>query len=245
MLKQVNLSEGGGSSKSSESNESNESVEAAPDVEPSQDPLQAAFTETGIPPAGEETDPAGVAADPAGTAGLLPSADTTGLLPSAGTADLLPSADTTDLLPSADSGASPATLDTSALPSEDPQTFTDALQLMPVDPSPAAHGTDIPPDPAQDTVHDTEVSPQPEITATGIFMGICGTTEPEVISATTAYQGIPQDATPPFPPQINPTNSPSSTTPSLPVPVSVAMTAGPVCFTFQFREPDPPRGDSI
>ncbi|XP_035022596.2 mucin-2-like [Hippoglossus stenolepis] len=211
MSKPVNLSEGGGSSKSSESNESNESVETATHVEPSQDPLQTAFTETDIPPAGEET-------DPAGTAGLLPSAD---------------------------SGASPATLDTSALPSEDPQTFTDASQLVPGDPSQAAHGTDIPPDPAQDTVHATEVSPQPEITATGIFMGICGTTEPEVISATTAYQGFPQGATPPFPPHINPTNSPSSTTPSLLVPVSVAMTAGTVCFTLQFREPDPPRGDSI
>nr|XP_019949288.1 PREDICTED: galactose-specific cell agglutination protein gsf2-like [Paralichthys olivaceus] len=217
MSKPVYLTEGGGSSKSSESNESNESEETATHVEPSQDPLQTAFTETDIPTAAEETDPAGTAGT-AGTAGLFPSAD---------------------------SGASPATLDTSALPSEDPQTFTDVSPLVPGDPSQAAHGTDIPPDPAQDTVNDTEVSPQPEITATGIFMGIGGTTEPQVISTTTTYQGFPQGATPPFPPNITPTLQPSSATPSLVVPVSPALTAGPVCFTFQFPERDPPRGDSI
>lgn len=57
LYKQVYLSEGGDSSKSSESSECNSSEEAAANAEPSQDPLQTAFTETVIPNAIEDTAP--------------------------------------------------------------------------------------------------------------------------------------------------------------------------------------------
>ncbi|GAA6226579.1 mucin-2-like isoform X1 [Lates japonicus] len=59
MSKPVCLREGEDSSKSSESSESNSSEETASHVEPSQDPLQPALTETGVPNAIEETDPPG------------------------------------------------------------------------------------------------------------------------------------------------------------------------------------------
>ncbi|KAG7222110.1 hypothetical protein INR49_016682, partial [Caranx melampygus] len=55
--------------------------------------------------------------------------------------------DPTALLPSVDLGSSPVTLNTSALPNpEDPQasTDTDALQLVPGDPSQTALGVDTP-----------------------------------------------------------------------------------------------------
>ncbi|GLD52549.1 low-density lipoprotein receptor-related protein 2 [Lates japonicus] len=214
MSKPVCLREGEDSSKSSESSESNSSEETASHVEPSQDPLQPALTETGVPNAIEETDPP----------------------------------DTAALPPSAES----ATLNTSALPDpEDPQSSTDALQLMPDDPSQTALGVDISqdmPDPAQDsinadTVHvvpDMEVSRHPGTTETDLTIGVGGTTQLQV---TTTYQGFPQGATPPFPP----THPPVSTTPPLPIPISTALTGVPVCFTFTFEtpEPDPPRGDSI
>lgn len=150
---------------------------------------------------------------------------------------------------------SPATQDP-----EDPQTSTDALQLMPDDPSQAALGVDISQDmpdsdPAQDsingdTVHvlpDTEVSLHPGLTETEINIGTDGTNQPQV--TTNTYQGSPRGATPPFPSphSIQPTPPPFSTAPPLPIPIGTALTGVPVCFTFQFEtpEPDPPRGDSI
>ncbi|XP_074493318.1 uncharacterized protein LOC141768822 [Sebastes fasciatus] len=169
------------------------------------------------------------------------------------------------LLPSIDAGPSPATLDTSALlDTEDPQTSTDtdALQLMPDDPSQTALGIDISQDmpdsdPAQDsintdTVHvlpDAEVSLHPALTDTGTIIGGAGINQPQVTTTTTTtYQRFPQGTTPPFPPHvIKPTPPPFSTAPALPVPIGTTMTGVPVCFTFQFTtpEPDPPRGDSM
>ncbi|XP_051277370.1 coagulation factor V-like [Dicentrarchus labrax] len=141
-------------------------------------------------------------------------------------------------LPSA--GPSPAMLNTSAMP-EDPQasTDTDALQLMPDDPSQTALGVDVSQDmpnsdPAQDSINaDTEFSPH--LTETDTIIGTDGTNQPQV-TTTTTYQGFPQGATPPF-----------STAPPLPVHIGTALTGVPVCFTFQLvtPEPDPPRGDSI
>lgn len=161
--------------------------------------------------------------------------------------------DTAALLPSADSEPSPATLDTSALPDPQTSTDTDALQLLPDDPSHTAMGVDIAQDmpdsdPAinADTVHvvDTEVSLHPGFAETDTVIDIGGTNQPQVIPTT--YQGFPQGGTPSFPAHIKQTPPPFS---PLPIPIGTAqiVTGTPVCFTFQFTtpEPDPPRGDSI
>ncbi|XP_038558405.1 dentin sialophosphoprotein-like [Micropterus salmoides] len=168
--------------------------------------------------------------------------------------------DTAALLPSADTGPSPATLDTSALPDhDDPQTSSDALQLMPDDPSQTALGIDISQDmPHSDPAHDsvtadtmhvlpnTDVSLHPELTVTDITIGIGGTNQPQGTTAT--YQGFLQDATPTLPPHITKATAPPfSTAPPLPIAIDTTLTGVPVCFTFQFTTPvpDPPRGDSM
>ncbi|KAM7416092.1 hypothetical protein PAMA_018255 [Pampus argenteus] len=203
--KPVCLSEG---EESLESSEFSSSEETATHAEPSQEPLQEAFTDSV-----EEND----------------------------------LTDTAALLPSADSEPTPATLDTSTLPDpKDPQTSTDALQLMPDDPSHTALGVDIAQDmPDSDPainadiarVVETEVSLHPGLTGTDIVIDIGSTNQPQVNP--TAYQGSPEGATPPFPSHIKPTPPVFST--------SQVLTGAPVCSPFQVAMPeqDQPRGDSI
>lgn len=218
------LIEGEDSAESLESSEFNSSEETETHVEPSQDPLQPAFTEADLPNAIGETDPV----------------------------------DTVAPLPSADSGPSLTTLNTSAIPEpEDPQTSTDtdALQLMPDDPSQTAMGTGIlldMPDLAQDTItidtvhvlSDTEISLHSGRTKPDIIIGTGGATQPQV--TTTKNQGFLQGSTLPFSPHIKPTLPPFSITPPLPI-LGTSLIDVPVCFPFQFEtpEPEPPRGDSI
>lgn len=163
--------------------------------------------------------------------------------------------DPTALLPSADLGSSPVTLNTSALPNpEDPQasTDTDALQLVPGDPSQTAVGVDTPEsvadlDRVQDfnnTLPDTEASRHPGKPQTDTIPGFGATARPQVTTTTNAYQGFPQGATPPFRPHgIKPTPQPLPTTPPLLVPLVTSLTGGP--DSFRSPEPDPPRGDSM
>ncbi|XP_032372700.1 vegetative cell wall protein gp1 isoform X1 [Etheostoma spectabile] len=153
------------------------------------------------------------------------------------------------LLPSAEAGPSPATLEKALPYPEDPQTSTDAdaSQLSPDEPSQTALGVDVSQDmpdsdPAQDSIKvDTvHIQPDPEVS-----LVVSGTNQPPL--TTTTYQRFPQGATPPSPPNINPTPPPFSAAPSLTIPVDTALNSAPVCFTFQFSTPEskPPRGDSI
>ncbi|KAL7391268.1 hypothetical protein ABVT39_006970 [Epinephelus coioides] len=216
---------------SSESSEADSSEETATHVEPSQEPLQPAFTETDMPNAIEETNSPDAAA-------LLPSADPG---PSPATPD-------TSALPNPeDPQTSTDTVPLQLMPDDPSQTAlgVDYPQDMPdSDPAQDSPNTDN----VQGLPH-TEVSRHPGLTDAVIAVG--GTDQPQVTTTTTTittYQRFPQGATPPFPPHIiKPTPPPFHRAPPLPIPIGTALTGVPVCFTFQFAttEPEPPRGDSI
>lgn len=142
------------------------------------------------------------------------------------------------LLPSSDLRPSSATLDASALPypvPEDPQTSTDTFQVLPEDPCQTSLSVDAP-----QAGCNTEGRQDPLDAGAAV--------SPKGTKATSTFQGVPQDVTPPISLHVvTPVPLSFSTDNPLTIPITSSLTGAPVCFTIQLTTPEPPpaRGDSI